>query len=47
MPFVPAANVDDVLQGLTTRLEVWADGTSRCGNGHTIPVVAYVPMKAG
>jgi hypothetical protein len=26
--------------------EVWPDGTTRCGNGHTIPVVAYVSMKA-
>lgn len=26
--------------------ELWPDGTTRCGNGHTIPVVAYVRMKA-
>ena len=26
--------------------ELWPNGTTRCGNGNTNPVVAYVRMKA-
>ena len=42
------SNQRDVLFHLRwgTVHELWPNGTTRCGNGNTIPVVAYVQVKA-